>query len=659
MEAGMERFRWVPTQEVRDTARLTHFMKALGTPDYVTLLQRSVAEPEWFWAALLRYIDFRFYTPYEKVLDVSGGIERARWCVGATTNFVLNCLDRHRGTPAWSRTYLVWEGEDGRTCQYTYAEFDAEVCRFANGLKGIGIGKGDVVGLYMPQVPETFIAYFAIMKIGAICMPLFSGFGDAPIATRLSDGEAKAVVTVDGTWRRGKPGAMKAVLDAALAHSPTVKHVIVVRHLGEHMEKAGPVTLQPGRDAWWHDFVAGKSADCATEPMPVDSPAALLFTSGTTGKPKGAIYTQMNFIVKSVTDYGICTDFGPDDRWFFLSDMGWMVGSMCAVVPTYHGGSLFIAEGAPDFPDTDRYWRMVDQHQITYLGLAPTVVRSLMRNDIAEVQRYRFDKLRIIFSGGEPWSDTPWNWLFDNVCHGRVPILNGTGGTEVGGCIAVGNLLAPLKPGSICAAALGVGADIVDDGGNSVGPNQVGELVLRVPSIGLTPGLWKDPGDERYLESYWRHIPGMWRQGDWAVRDDDGLWFILGRSDDTIKISGKRTGPSEIEGLLLETGKVSEAAAIAVPDPVKGSTLILVCVAMPGVAVNDAVRRELSDAVTNGMGRSYRPKDVVFVSDLPRTRNMKIMRRVVRSVFTGQDPGDISSLVNPEVVTELQKFVAG
>ncbi len=659
METGMERFRWVPTQAVRDNARLTYFMKALGTPDYATLLQRSVAEPEWFWAALLRYIDFRFYTPYEKVLDVSSGIERARWCVGATTNFVLNCLDRHRDTPAWSRTYLVWEGEDGRTRQYTYAEFDAEVCRFANGLKAIGIGKGDVVGLYMPQVPETFIAYFAIMKIGAICMPLFSGFGDAPIATRLNDGEAKAVVTVDGTWRRGKPGAMKAVLDAALAHSPTVKHVIVVRHLGEHMEKAAPVTMQPGRDAWWHDFVAGKSTDCATEPMPVDSPAALLFTSGTTGKPKGAIYTQMNFIVKSVTDYGICTDFGPDDRWFFLSDMGWMVGSMCAVVPTYHGGSLFIAEGAPDYPTTDRYWRMVDQHQVTYLGLAPTVVRSLMRNDIAEVQRYKFDKLRIIFSGGEPWSDTPWNWLFDNVCHGRVPILNGTGGTEVGGCIAVGNLLAPLKPGSICDAALGVGADIVDDHGNTLGPNQVGELVLRVPSIGLTPGLWKDPGDERYLESYWQHIPGMWRQGDWAVRDDDGLWFILGRSDDTIKISGKRTGPSEIEGLLLETGKVSEAAAIAVPDPVKGSALILVCVAMPGVAVNDAVRRELSDAVTNGMGRSYRPKDVVFVSDLPRTRNMKIMRRVVRSVFTGQDPGDISSLVNPEVVTELQKLVAG
>ena len=659
MEAGTERFRWVPSEEVRAKARLTHFIKALGMQDYPSLLKRSVEEPEWFWEAVLRYIDFRFYQPYQRILDVSGGIERARWCVGATSNFVLNCLDRHRGTPTWAKTYLLWEGEDGRTRQYTYAEFDAEVCRFANGLKALGIGKGDVVGLYMPMVPETFVAYFATIKIGAISMPLFSGFGDAPLATRLNDGEAKVVVTVDGTWRRGKPGPMKPVLDVAVAHAPSVQHVITVKHLGERMEKSAPVAMTPGRDLWWHDFVAGQAADCVTEPMPVESPAVLLFTSGTTGKPKGAIYTQINFIVKEVLDYGICTDFGPDDRWFFLSDMGWMVGSMCAVVPMYHGGSMFIAEGAPDFPTTDRYWRMVDQFQVTYLGLAPTVVRSLMRCDIAEVQRYRFDKLRIIFSGGEPWSDTPWNWLFDNVCHGRVPILNGTGGTEVGGCIAVGNLLSPLKPGSLSDAALGVGADIVDDQGRSLGPNQVGELVLRVPSIGLTPGLWKDPGDERYLESYWRTIPGMWRQGDWAMRDEDGLWFILGRSDDTIKISGKRTGPSEIEGLLLETGKVSEAAAIAVPDPVKGSALVCVCVAMPGVTPDDAVRAQLREAVSRGMGRSYQPKDVVFVSDLPRTRNMKIMRRVVRSVFTGEDPGDLSSLVNPEVVTELQKLVAG
>lgn len=646
------RFRWVPDEKVRANAQLTRFMKALGVPDYEELLRRSNADPAWFWESVLKHIDFRFTKPYDKILDTSKGIERARWCVGAETNFVLNCIDRHRGTPTWQKTYLVWEGEDGRVSEHTYAQFDAEVCRFANGLKAMGIGKGDVVGLYMPQVPETFISYFAIMKIGAICMPLFSGFGEAPIATRLNDGGAKAVVTVDGTWRRGKPGAMKGVLDLALAHAPSVQKVIVVKHLADKM----PVTMAAGRDVWWSDFVAGQAAECATVSMPAETPAALLFTSGTTGKPKGALYTHMNFIVKSVMDYGICTDFGPDDRWFFLSDMGWMVGSMCAVVPTYQGGSLFIAEGAPDFPTTDRYWRMIDQHKVTYLGLAPTVVRTLMRYDVNEVRRYKFDALRIIFSGGEPWTDTPWNWLFDNVCHGRVPILNGTGGTEVGGCIAVGNLLYPLKPGSICRGAPGMGADVVDDNGSSVGPNQVGELVLRVPSIGLTPGLWKDPGDERFLDSYWRTIPGMWRQGDWAVRDDDGLWFILGRSDDTIKISGKRTGPAEIEGLLLETGKVSEAAAIAVPDTVKGSALILVCVAMPGVKPDDAVRQELHDAVTRGMGRSYQPKAVVFVSDLPRTRNMKIMRRVVRAAFTGENPGDVSALVNPEVVEELKKL---
>ncbi|MFO1188689.1 MAG: AMP-binding protein [Alphaproteobacteria bacterium] len=649
MSNTASRFRWIPSEDLKANAKITQFMRALGVPDYDTLKKRADADVAWFYDALLRYINFRFYQPYDKIVDLSRGAANAQWCVGGVTNFVLNCLDKHRGTPTWNKTYLLWEGEDGRKREYTYAEFDAEVCRFANALRGLGYGKGDVISLYLPMIPETFIAFFGIIKIGAICMPLFSGFGEAPLLTRLNEG-AKAVVTVDGTWRRGQPGPMKSVLDVALAQAPSVKHVFVVRHLGDAL----PVTMTKGRDLWWHDVVAGQPTDARTEPMPANAPAVLLFTSGTTGKPKGAIYDQVGFIAKQALDMGLCTDFRDTDRYMFLSDMGWMVGAMTAVIPSFHGGSFVVAEGAPDYPDSDRFWRLADSYGVSYLGLAPTVVRTLMRYPIEEVRRYHFDKLRIIFSGGEAWTETPWSWLFENVCKRRVPILNGSGGTECGGCIVVGTLLHPLKPGSIAGPVPGMGTDVVDDGGKTLGPNQVGELVLRVPSIGLTRGLWNDPEGARFRETYWENIPGLWVHGDWTMYDEDGLWYVLGRSDDTIKISGKRTGPSEIEGLLMETGQVSDVAAIGIPDPIKGSTLICVCVPMPGVTVDASLQNHMAEAVTKSMGRSYRPKAVVFVSDLPRTRNMKIMRRVVRAVFTGKEPGDLSALVNPEAVAALK-----
>jgi acetyl-CoA synthetase len=434
--------------------------------------------------------------------------------------------------------------------------------------------------------------------------------------------------------------------------APCVEHIIVLRHLDE-----ADCAMRSGRDLWWHEVVENQPPFAETERMPADSPAVLYFTSGTTGLPKGAIWTQVGFVAKQALDKGILGDFRPEDRWMWLSDMGWMVGATTAVAPTYHGGSIVIAEGVPDFPTPDRFWRLVEQYRVSYLGVTPTLIRSLMRRGVEDVQHREFADLRMIFSGGEPWTETPWKWLFENVARRRMPILTGCGGTEIGGSLVIGTLLHPLRAGAIGGPAPGMGVDVVDDAGNSLGANEVGELVLRSPSIGLTAGLWKDPDGSRYLESYWRTIPGMWVQGDWAMHDDAGLWYVLGRSDDTIKVSGKRTGPSEIENVLLETGKVSDAAAIGVPDPVKGAAVVCVCVPMPGEVADARLVEELREAVARGMGNSYRPKTVLLVSDLPRTRNLKVMRRVIRAAFTGEDPGDLSALVNPEAVEEVTRAV--
>jgi len=655
MNSTKRPFDWTPSPATLAGSNLTAFIRRSGQSDLPSLQRRADADPAWLMEQVFGFCDFRFYKPYERMLDTSRGIEWARWCVGGTTSIVLNCIDRHRNTPVWDRTFITWEGEDPKAPQrqLSYREFDAELCRLAGALEALGVQRGDRVGLYMPNLPETFIAFFAVLKLGAVVMPLFSGFGPQPLVARLNDGEAKVVLTVDGTWRRGSPGAMKSVLDEALASVPSVRHVLVLRHLGDAV--ACPMTA--GRDVDWASAVAPQPAARATAEMAADDAAVLLYTSGTTGKPKGCVWTHVSFLGSMVTrDMHICCDFRSTDRFFFMSDMGWMVGAMCACIPSYFGGSLLVAEGTPDYPDSGRFWRLLQDHKVTYVGVAPTLIRGLMRYGNDEVERFDLSALRMTVSGGEAWTEAPWRWFFEHVCKKKLPFLNIVGGTEVGGCNFTGTVHHPLRPGSFGMGGLGVGVDIVDDAGQPVGPGQVGELVLRNPNIGFTKSLWRD--DERYLDSYWRTIPGLWVHGDFAMRDAEGLVYILGRSDDTIKVSGKRTGPSEIETLLTGTGKVSEAAVIGVPDEVKGSAIVCVCVPMPGVAVDAALEQELSAAVVKGMGNSYRPRQVLLVSDLPKTRNMKIMRRVVRAVYRGDSPGDLSSLVNPEAVAELRSRLA-
>jgi len=639
---------WTPPAELVEASNLTAFLRATGQPDYDALAAKADADPAWLMEEVFRFCGVRFYRPYEKMLDLARGQPWARWCVGGTTNIVLNCLDKHRGTAIWDQTFLVWEGEDRREQrQLTYAEFASGVGALARALHDLGIGKGDVVAVYMPNLPETFMAFFAILKIGAIVMPLFSGFGPNPIRARLNHGEAKAVITADGTWRRGAAASLKSVLDEALETAPSVRHVVVVERGGLGID----TPMLPGRDHWWRD-IARHGADIPTVEMQAEDPAILLYTSGTTGEPKGCVWTHVSFIGSMVTrDVIICGDFKQPDLFFFFSDMGWMVGAMCACIPSFAGGRLLIAEGTPDYPDTGRFWRLIAEHRVTYLGVSPTIVRGMMRYG-EEVDNYDLSGLRITTSGGEAWTEAPWRWFFEHVCKSKIPIINISGGTEVGGCIFTGTANHPMNPCSFSRPALGVGADIVDLSGNRAPDGEVGELVLRHASIGLTKSLWK--ADQRYLESYWNTIPGIWVHGDFAMRGRDGLYYILGRSDDTIKISGKRVGPAELEGVLTATGKVAEAAVFGIPHPVKGSAIVCACVPMARTQDPTALSEELSRALVHGMGASYRPDRILLVDDLPRTRNMKIMRRVLRAVFEDRDPGDLSALANPEAVDQLR-----
>lgn len=638
-------YAWSPDARTVEQANATALMRRLGVARYEDLLAIADDEPERFYRALLAAVDFRFYRSFERALDESRGIAWPRWCVGGTTNVVLNALDRWRGTPTWDKPALVWEGEDGARRDLSYAELDREVCRFAGGLRALGLGRGDVIAVYMPNVPEAAIAMLAAAKIGAIVMPLFSGFGADALAARLQLGGAKALVTVDGSARRGKLVDAKSVADEAAASSPTLAHLIVLRRAGN------AVTWNGRRDRWWHELVAGQPDTAPTEQMEADTPYLLIFTSGTTGKPKGVVLTHVGFPMKVVVDLWLTMDFKAEDRMLWMSDMGWVVGPIIVYGVPVMGGTLVLAEGAPNFPDAERMWRLVEAHRVSYLGVAPTTIRSFMAQKSEPWKRYDLSRLRICVSSGEAWTPDAWQWLFDKVGGGRMPLLNFSGGTEMIGIVGC-TVLRPLKPCGFNTPIPGTGADVLDERGRSTPPGTVGELVMRRPPIGLTQGIWRDA--ERYIQTYWSTWPDIWHHGDFASRDADGHWFIWGRSDDTLKIAGKRTGPAEVEALLMATGRLAEAAAIGVPDSVKGSALVLVCSLKAGIAPSRELEQELARAVTHGLGTPFSPKAVLLVSDLPKTRNLKIMRRVIRAAYLGEDPGDLSSLVNPESVDELR-----
>ncbi len=637
---------WRPSQEHIQRAHLTAFMRRHGIADFAELMKRSTEDAAWFTDAALKYLDIEFYEPYSQVVDLSGGIQLPKWCVGGAMNIVHNCVDKWQLPESREQRAVVWEGEEGTTRTLTYRELYEQVNQAANALRSLGLGKGDAVGLFMPMTPEIVVALLAVAKIGGIILPLFSGYGAGAIVSRMADADAQALFAADGAFRRGKPVEMKSVADEAAAQIPTLKHMIVLKRTGQEVQ------MKAGRDHWWHELVAAQPKEAATERTSAEDPLMVIYTSGTTGRPKGALHTHCGFPVKAAQDMAFGTDVHAGDVIYWMTDMGWMMGPWLVFGALLLGATMFLYDGAPDFPAPDRLWSLVERHKVAQLGVSPTLIRSLIPHGDEQHRGRDLSSLKCFASTGEPWNPEPWKWLFHSVGGSRLPIINYSGGTEISGGIVMGNPILPLKPCAFSAPCPGMAADVFDENGNPI-RGAVGELVVKAPWIGMTRGFWKDP--QRYLDAYWARWPNVWVHGDFAAVDADGLWYILGRSDDTIKIAGKRLGPAEVESILVRHPAVVESAAIGVPHEVKGSELVVFVVLKKGVEASDALRAELRALVTDEMGKALAPKSVLFVSDLPKTRNAKVMRRMIRAAYLGQDPGDASTLVNPEAVEEVRR----
>lgn len=637
-------YAWTPPPDAVEKSNVGRFMRRHGIDGYAELVRRSTADIEWFWDAVVRDLGIDFDRPYERVLDASRGNAWARWFVGGRVNVAHNCVERHARSHRRDQVALIWEGEDAEVRRLTYGDLDAETSRFAHALRELGIGPGDRVGLFLPMIPEAVVALMACAKVGAIAIPIFSGFGAQAVAARLDDGGAKLLVTADGFLRKGAVVESGRVAAEAAALVPSLRHVVVVRRLGERG------TCPPGFGMDWDEVTAGRPAEAPTESMDAEDPFLIAYTSGTTGRPKGAVHVHGGLLVKLAQEVAHQVDLRDGDVLHWVTDMGWIMGPWEVVGGLALGGTILLAEGAPDHPGPDRLWAMAERHGVTILGASPTLVRSLMKHGEAPVKRHDLSRLRILGSTGEPWNHAPWSWYFEQVGGGRCPIINFSGGTEVGACFLTALPITPLKPCALVGPALGMDVDIFGPDGAPLREG-VGELVCKQPWPGMTRGLWGDP--DRYIETYWSRWPGTWAHGDWASRDEDGDWFLHGRSDDTLNVAGKRIGPAEVESVLVGDPAVAEAAAIGVPDPVKGEAIWCFAVPRPGAVADEALRRTLCERVAQALGRSFAPARIEFVAELPRTRSAKVLRRAIRARVLGHDPGDLSSLENPRALDQF------
>jgi acetyl-CoA synthetase len=639
-------FIWSPTPEEVESANVTRLARRLGVERYADLHRISVEEPERFWPAVIDDLGLEFSEPWDRVVDTSRGNEWATWFTGGKLNLAWNCVHRWAAGELAEQEAAIWQSEDGTRVSLTWRDLSEEVFRLAEGLASIGIGKGDAVGIFLPMSPQVAIASHACAHLGAVQVPIFSGFAPPAIAARLADAKAKALITADGSLRRGQTVRMKEIADEALRSAPTVAHTIVWRRLG--LDDA-PMTL--GRDRFWDELVENTSGDLIPRQVDSEHPYLLAYTSGTTGKPKGALHVQGGFLVSIAREVAYQTNVKPGDRIHFATDMGWIMGPWTVVGGGASGATIVYAEGAPDFP-ADRIWKLIESERVTMLGVSPTLVRALIPEGDPETD---MSSLKAICTTGEPWNRDPYHWLFEKVGGGTTPIVNCSGGTEVGACFLATCLTEPIKPVALGSPALGQDMDVFGPDGTPL-RGEVGELVCKRPWPGMTRGVWGD--QERYLDAYWRRFPGVWTHGDWASIDEDGYWFLHGRSDDTLNIAGKRIGPAELESAAVAHSAVAEAAAIGVPHDVKGEVAWIFCVLKPGKEATPALALEISAAVTDELGKAFKPDRVVFVSALPKTRSAKIVRRAVRARVLGKEPGDLSSLENPEALDEITEASA-
>ena len=737
---------WTPTPDVVERAQLTKFMRQVGVSTWDELYQFSIRDVEKFTEEVLTFLDIKFDPPYEKLLDTTDGIEFPQWFAAksepgaiatgshAGLNITEMCLDRWQTDEMKDQPAVIWEDEGSgihtsfasrgyKPNHLTYEQLNHEVTALGAILRSLGYKPGDAFGIHLPMAPETIIVLMALAKIGAIAVPVFSGYGASAVEARLNAVGAKALFTCDGFMRRGKPVDAFATAKEASSRCPTVEKVFVVKKIGSLKKDEASLDYKKrfvdfeglvdggGWSSFWHS---------PAEPTSAEDPLIILYTSGTTGKPKGIAHTHASFPLKAAQDMAFGTDVGRGTRISWYTDIGWMMGPWLIYGALINGATICIYDGAPDYPTSDRMWEFCAKHKVEVLGISPTLIRSLAAAEEskcsppdkggvapasgdgavltspstdqqvdhstknhpvgetpppllskegslrAPFERHDLSALRIFASTGEPWNPAPWWWLFEKVGNSKLPIINYSGGTEIAGGILMGNPLLPIKPCSFPAPCPGMDVDILDENGNSVADGTVGELVIKQPWIGMARGFWQEK--ERYLDTYWRRFKDIWVHGDWAMRDKDGHWFILGRSDDTLKVAGKRVGPAEVESLLVAHPQVTEAAVIGVPDEVKGTAMVAFVVESGESRVeseNDAqndsplstrhsrLEIELKALVAKDMGKPLAPSKIHFVSALPKTRNAKVMRRVIRAAYLGEDPGDLSSLEDPTTVDAI------
>jgi acetyl-CoA synthetase len=620
---------WRPDEETIAHANVTRLMRRAGVADYRELLRRSADEPDWFWPLVVEDLDLEFSTPFERVYDSSRGPEWTTWFVGGRTSIARNCVHRwaERRPDAVATVGLA---EDGARREVSWRELSRDVTRLAEELVALGVEPGDRVAIFLPMSPEVAVASHACAHIGAIQVPIFSGFASPAVAQRLRASEAKVAITQPVSSRRGREVPMLAILEEAMRDAASDARVILA-----------PFELdgRPGE----------------LPPLEVDSetPYLLTYTSGTTGTPKGVVHVQGGFMVSIAREAAYQADVHEGDVMHFATDMGWIMGPWTLVGAGALGGTIVFAEGAPDWPAPDRLWRLVESERVTSLGLSPTLVRALLPHGDPDAD---LSSLRTFVTTGEPWNPEPYRWLFETVGGSRIPVINCSGGTEVGACFLSPTPVVPIKACSLGGPALGMAMDVVDAEGNSlVGTGDVGELVCRRPFPGMTRGFWRDP--EKFVDTYWSRFPGVWTHGDWASVDEDGFWFLHGRSDDTLNIAGKRVGPAELESAAVGHPAVKEAAAIGMPHEVKGEVAWIFCCLLPGEEPSDELASSIAAAVAADLGKAFKPDRILFVDALPKTRSAKIVRRAVRAKALGTDPGDLSSLENPEALDQIEAAV--
>ncbi len=636
---------WEPSQEFIERTNVFRFMERLGFTSREEFLRFSRDNPEKFYDELVKEMGIEWAEPYTGVLDTSQGVEWARWFVSGKLNIAWNCLDRHaRSRAAW-RPAIVWEGENGSNRTLTFAELHAEASRLAHGLESLGIRKGDRVALYMPMVPEVVVILYACFKLGVIAVPIFSGFGPSAVATRLEDSGARVLFTADFLERRGKLLPLKEKADRACQSPVSIEKVIVLRY------KGGEVPWNSARDVWWHDLVENQPVERESLPLDSEDRALILYTSGTTGKPKGAVHTHAGALVQTAKEIYLGFDHQPSDVFFWLSDIGWMMGPWTIIGNHLFGGTIFLYDGAFDYPRPGRLWEMIARHRITTLGISPTAIRLLMRKNHDLLRRHDLTSLRLLGSTGEPWDETSYMWFFEKVGQRRCPIINISGGTEIIGCFLFPLPTQPLKPCTLGGPAPGMATEVVDEQGDPV-RGEKGYLICTKPAPSMTRGLWNAP--ERYIKTYWSRFPGAWYHGDWASVDEDGCWFLHGRADETFNVAGRKVGPAEVEQALIEHPAVSEAAVIGAPDEVTGEKIVAFVVLKSGAEVAQALNGQLRSQVGKSLGTAFRPRTIYVVKELPKTQSGKIVRRAIRDAYLGQEIGDLSAVENPQALKAIQ-----